>query len=152
MAPLRRAAGSPKPGCLRDFGALRAPQRQTGCGLIITYSKVPRIRERIYIYIYVYRRRHAACHRRPPSICICRRHTVQEHKLEAALTGRVEQRCSCLVTFSAGACAGASENALFLCFILSYRLLGTLPKLQHPKSPNGQGRMPAIFVFFMFAG
>ncbi len=73
---------------------------------------------------------------------------MEEHILECGLTWRVEERCSWPVAFSTGACAGASENALpFFFLILSYRLLGTLPKLQHPKSSNGQGRMPAIFCF-----
>ncbi len=39
---------------------------------------------------------------------------MEEHILECGLTGRVEERCSCLVSFPTGADAGASENVDFL--------------------------------------
>ncbi len=42
---LERVWGPQKPGCVREFDALRGPPRHAGCGMIITYSKVPRIRE-----------------------------------------------------------------------------------------------------------
>ncbi len=91
-----------------------AMRRATAAPLVSAYAEDTRASDGLLFYsVYFYVDR---CGPNFGIIVVCSRQTAREHILEAAPTGRVEQRRSCLVTFSAGVCAGASKNALFFSY------------------------------------